>query len=367
MNILFYSSFNARARDAETLMLAFKKQGHRVVSLTQAEGKPINDILRNAGIQALSYNIESTNSFSFILRHMLYLIKLCKRENIEVIYCHLEPSSFIGVLSQYFLRAKVYLCRHHIDEAMLYGFNKSLSYRLTYTLAKKVIVVSEKARQFMIESEGISPKKIIHINLAYDFSLFSKPNSENVKAIQLKFNASILLVTVGRLTKFKRPELSIEVLKVLKQNGFDAKLIILGNGELYDDIHQIILDEELRDRVFLTGHVPNVLEYMAAATFLLHPSVLESSCVAVKEAGLVNLPVIVCKNVGDFDDYMVNEENGFVVEKDNFVNQAANIVQTYANDNNKRKKITSKLNEDVIRIFSVDHIIDSYSSLNAKH
>ena len=48
MNILFYSSFNARARDAETLMLAFKKQGHRVVSLTQAEGKPINDGVRMA-------------------------------------------------------------------------------------------------------------------------------------------------------------------------------------------------------------------------------------------------------------------------------------------------------------------------------
>jgi hypothetical protein len=55
------------------------------------------------------------------------------------------------------------------------------------------------------------------------------------------------------------------------------------------------------------------------------------------------------------------------VAKDNFVAEAASIVQLYANDKTKLKKISSKLKDDIIRIFSVDHIIDSYSTLNAKH
>ena len=365
MNILFYSSFNSRARDAETLMIAFKKQGHRVLSLTQAEGKNINDVLFHAGIDARSYITKSKNKIGNVLQHTLYLIRLCKKENIDIIYCHLEPASFIGILSQYFIKAKVYLCRHHIDEALLYNFSKSITYRLTYRLAKKIIVVSEKAKKFMIETEGVAASKIIHINLAYDFTLFNKPNAENVAELKKKFSADILLLTVGRLTQFKRPQLSIDVLKMISQRGIDAKLIILGNGEMFEPLKQAIRYDNLEHKVFFTGHVQNVLDYMAASTFLLHPSILESSCVVVKEAGLIGLPAIVCQGVGDFDEYLVNGENGFLANHDNFVSDAVNVIQMCINDGANLKKITTKLNQDIIRIFSVDKIIDSYKSLNA--
>lgn len=364
MNILFYSSFNSRARDAETLMIAFKKQGHRVISLTQAEGKPINDILKDAGIEALSYSVKTKNKISSVFKQMLYLIRLCKKENIGIIYCHLEPASFIGVLAQYFISARVYLCRHHIDEALLYNFHSSISYRLTYRLAKKVIVVSHHAKKFMVENEGIDANKIIHINLAYDFSLFNKPNIENVISIKKKYNADILLITVGRLTQFKRTELSLEVLKLLIQHGFDAKLLILGEGEMREPLLQTIKEEKLTNEVFLTGYVQNVLDYMAASTFLLHPSILESSCVVVKEAGLIELPVIICKGIGDFDEYLINNENGFAINRDNFITEALDAIRSNAGEKTRLKKITSKLKQDVIRLFSIDNIINDYDCLN---
>jgi glycosyltransferase involved in cell wall biosynthesis len=364
MNILLYSSFNSRARDAETLMIAFKNQGHRVISLTQAEGEPINSFLIGAGIEALSFKVVSKNKLIFTLRHILHLIRLCKRENIDIIYCHLEPASFVGVLAQYFIQAKVYLCRHHIDEALLYNFNKSISYRLTYRLAKKIIVVSSRAKKFMTEIEKIPANKIIHINLAYDFSLFNKPIGESVGKIKVKFDSEILLITVGRLTQFKRPELSVQVLRTLILDGIDAKLIILGTGEMYEALTQIIVNENLTDKIFLMGYVQNVLDYMAAATFLVHPSILESSCVVVKEAGLIRLPVIACRGIGDFDEYLVNGKNGFLVNQETFVTEAVDVVKSNLKSSAKLNSMTANLHQDILRIFSINQIIHSYDQIN---
>lgn len=364
MNILFYSSFNSRARDAESLMIAFKKQGHYVVSLSQAEGKDINNILIASGIEALSYKVSTKKKIWFTFKHLAYLIRLCKNKNVDIIYCHLEPASFIGVISQFFIRSKVYLCRHHIDEAMLYDFHKSVSYRLTYALAKKIIVVSNRAKDFMVQHEGVPANKIIHINLAYNFSLFPKPNIEIANSIRQKYASDILLLTVGRLTEFKRPDLSIQLLKRLLSQNVNARLIILGNGDMSESLKQNVLNDKLNNRIIFPGHVTNVLDYMAASNFLIHPSILESSCVVVKEAALVKLPVIVCEGIGDFDEYVVNKKNGFIVDKNNFVIEATDVIQFYKNQQSKMNEISGKLHQEVNRIFNIDTVIDSYAQLN---
>ncbi len=366
MNILFYSSFNSRARDAESLMLAFKNQGHDVISLTQASGNDINSILIASGVKALSYEVQSKYTIWFVLKHLYYLIRLCWRESIDIIYCHLEAPSFIGVLSQFFIRPKVYICRHHIDEAKLYGFDQSISYKLTYRLARQIIVVSNHAKEFMVADERIPSKKIIHINLAYDFSLFTKPDTNSVDRLKKKYMADILLLCVGRLTEFKRPNLSIDVLKSLLQRQVNAKLIILGSGPMNASLNKMVADQHLCEKVFFEGRVPNVLDYMAASDFLIHPSVLESSCVVVKEAGLTKLPVIVCKGIGDFDDYLIHTENGFLVNENRFVDEATWVIETYSHDKEKLTKIGEKLSQGVRDFFNITNVLKAYDKIHCK-
>ena len=57
-NILFYVPFNQRSRDTESVMLAFRKQGHTVICLSQLEGYLINDFLNAHGITAVSHVIK---------------------------------------------------------------------------------------------------------------------------------------------------------------------------------------------------------------------------------------------------------------------------------------------------------------------
>jgi glycosyltransferase involved in cell wall biosynthesis len=363
--ILFYTPFNQRSRDVETLMLAFRDQGHHVVSLTQLRGDQINQFLISRGIDAHSHLVAGRpGSLWYYLKHLLYFVRFCRHHNIQVVYSHLEPANFVAVIGQYFINARTFICRHHIDEAQLYRFDKHFSYRLTYRLAKKIIVVSDQARQYMINHEKISAERIVHINLAYDFSAFPQADKTRSAEIRNEYGANILLLTACRLTEFKRPELSLKVVRRLRDDGLDAKLILLGRGEMETELRALINQLNLGDSVFMPGHVGNVMDYMAAADFLLHPSVLESSCVAVKEAGLAELPVIACSGVGDFDDYLVHNTNAFVVTRDRFVADAAAMIASNHDNAQHLKNVTANLKREILRLFDIRNIAQQYEELN---
>jgi glycosyltransferase involved in cell wall biosynthesis len=359
--ILFYSPFDQRSRDTESLMIAFKNEGHRVMSLSQASGAQIHDHLAKYDIETYTHIIPGERNWQYIYRHLRFLVSFIKKHKVQVVYSHLESANVVASIAQYLTKAKVYIVRHHINEAKLQGFDRSWTYRLTYWLAKKIIVVSAQAKRFMIEEEKIDPKKIIHINLAYDFSIYNKPDPEKVKSIKSGFDG-VTLLTVCRFTPFKRADVAIQTLKFLRDKNVRARLILLGRGEEDGKIKTMIREANLADFVIMPGYVSNVLDYMAAADFLVHPSVLESSCVSVKEAALVGLPVLVCKGVGDFDDYLEHEKNGFAVDPADFERQASDVIERYQNTN--MAAMTELLYKRVLDLFDIKNVVGQYQKLN---
>jgi glycosyltransferase involved in cell wall biosynthesis len=364
MNILFYSPFNLRSRDTESLMLAFKKQGHEVSSLTQGTGNIIHSYLRDKGIKTYSHFLPGKQNAWYYFRQVIFLIKFCRKHRIAIVYSHLESANFVASIAQYFFRASVYICRHHIDEAALYGFDKSLAYKITYRFAKKIIVVSDQAKAYMTEHEKIKPEKIIHINLAYDFSLYKQPDANAVKLIRSQTSSSVILLTACRLTKHKRPHLAVHTLDKLLKKGMDAHLIIVGSGEEEKNLKDLIAELKLTNRVTMPGYVSNMPDYLAAADFLVHPSVLESSCVIVKESGLVNTPVIVCRGIGDFDSYLRQGVNGFLVDRGIFAEEAADLIEKNISNTSFLKAMGASLHQTILNNFEINRILPAYNKLN---
>jgi glycosyltransferase involved in cell wall biosynthesis len=362
--ILFYVPFNQRSRDTESLMIAFRRQGHEVTCLSQQEGSQIFDVLKANGVKVVSKIFPGVRvGWRYFMKHIAFFIRFCRSNKVDIVYSHLEPANFVASIAQHFIPAKVYLCRHHNDEAMLYKYDRDISYKITYRLASRVIVVSEKARRHMVDEEGVSANKLTHINLAYDFDLYDRGTDANVAAIRNNMGGKIVLLSVGRLTTYKRPHLAIRLLKALVVAGLDARLVILGQGEMKAELESLAKELELQDRVVLPGYVGNVLEYMRASDFLVYPSINDSSSVTVKEAGLVQLPVIICKGVGDFDDYISNGKNGFAVEPAHFVEEASKIIMANS-DSRKLADMGIALNASIIHRFSIANVIQEYDALN---
>jgi glycosyltransferase involved in cell wall biosynthesis len=362
--ILFYVPFINRSRDTESVMIALKTKCHNVIFLNQQSAPLVNQHLQTQGVQVFFYNGGSKNRWIRHMQNIVHLIFFVWKHRVDVVYSHLEPANFIAVFAQFFIRAKVYVFRHHSDLYFLAGKDKDISYRAIYKLAKKVIVVSSIAKEHMVKHEGVRHDKIKVIPLAYDFSLYSIPNIDTVQETKSKIDTDICLITVGHLTTFKRPLFSLKILNELIKRNYSAKLIFLGSGDMLEDIDKESFSLGIKDHVIKPGFVNNVLDYLASSTFLLHPSASESSCVAVKEAGLVGLPVIVADGVGDFNDYIVNHVNGFRVDSENFVQEAVTIIENYWTQTDKLNQIGDALCKDVYRLFDIKNVIHEYCAIN---
>jgi glycosyltransferase involved in cell wall biosynthesis len=341
-------------------MEAMVKEGHQVYLLTQTPEGPYHETCKKLGVITAAAPVKPTSLFTGSLAHAGYLSKFCKANKIDVVFAHLEKAGLAAVLAQYLMKSRVVVCRHIVDEAYLFNNKNFIRLnKIVYRLAKNVIVVSKRSKEFMIEKEKIDPKKIHVVNLAYNFDLYDQPNTATIKELRKKYACELLLITVCRLVKAKRPHISIEVLGNLIKSGFNAKLIILGSGPEEHSLRDQIANEKLSDHVFLEGQRNNVMDYLSAADVLLHPSVLDSSSVIIKEAGLMKKPVIACKDVGDVNDYLVNGQNALLVQRDEPEQQMAEALK-FLLKNNLSARLGEKLHEDVLKRFSINNIIRDY-------
>lgn len=349
MNILFYSPVNFRCRDLESLADKFVHRGDKVYFLTQCGKGPMHHEMQKNGIETYwSFRKKG------VVAELFRLVKFCFQKKIDILYSHLEPTNFISVLAQSFVIARVIIFRHHINEAQLYGFEKSFSYKFTYRFARHIIVVSEEGKRYMVNQEKIDEKKIHHINLGYDFVNFGAIDNHRVRQIRSNYKADLLMVFVGRLTHYKRPVLCIDLLLQLRNIGINGRLLVLGKGEDFEHLTSYVASRQLAEFVSFEGFVENTFDYLAAADVLVHPSLLESSCVVVKEAAAVGLPVMVCKNVGDFNNYIRDSHNGFLLDSENFVNQGVETIKKCISDRANFKKIGESLRMEIMNRFSIE-------------
>lgn len=101
-----------------------------------------------------------------------------------------------------------------------------------------------------------------------------------------------LMVSVGSLIPRKGFERLIHVCGRLKSRGYHFRLLILGKGELYEDLAEQVIDEHLLDSVQLLGFRDNPYPYMAAADLYVCPSYVEGFSTVVSEAVVLETPVV---------------------------------------------------------------------------
>ena len=361
MKILFYTPINFQCRDVSSLILELQKCGHHVILLSQVAKGSLHDFLEEKSISTYCYTSTIRSESIRIISHVAHLIFFCWKHKVDVIFSHLEPTNLIAVLSQYFIMSRVIIFRHHLDLARLSKFDTSLAYRLTYKMAQSIITVSSRSKHYMSLVEKIDSQKIFHINLGYDFNLYPEVDKKIVDEIKARYKADILLIVLGRLDKLKRPEIAIDVMEALVyQYGLNAKLIFLGTGDLHSQLKIDVKNKALCNSVFFLGFVENVLDYLSAGDFLFHPSISESSSVAIKEAALVNLPVITCRNVGDFDEYLKDGINSFTVNHDKAAAEAALVIFNHYKNRKKLQLMSFKLKEEILKRFSIENVLPQY-------
>lgn len=337
--ILFFYPSNKRSNVIETTLLALTDMGNKIILLTSCERGALHNAIEAKGIEVFAHPVPNKNSFSYYISQIRNLIRFCNQHKIDILYSDLQHSNFISVFAQYFIKARLVAFRHHFKfskqhfkvDLEINANEKRFDWIINH-LAKEIAVPAKSIKRNIVKYERVNPEKLKVVPYLYDFSSFSIPKQEEVEGIRKKYEAKLLLVMVSRLIPFKRHMLVLPLIKKLIAEGLDIKLLILDEGPEKERIANYIKEHQIEKNVFLLGFQTAPLLYIAASDLLIHPSLTEASNNVVKECGLLKKAVAVCDGVGDFEEYIEDGKNGFLVDLEDPIPQFEEIIKnSYTN------------------------------------
>ncbi|HRG51203.1 MAG TPA: glycosyltransferase family 4 protein [Bacteroidia bacterium] len=365
-NILFYYPSNRRTIAIESLIIKFHEQGNRLNLLTQSAEGDLHEELKKQGIHTYSHFIEKKNAALYYLKHIIFLAQFCRKNKIDIVYSHLQQANIVAVFAQFLTKSKFFICRHHSDKMRLdYNFNQNLFDKIINRLSKVIIVPSQKVYDEVTRLEKVPPRKVKLIRYGYDFSKYANPDPELVNAIREKYKARLLILKIARLVPSKRHILLFEVLNVLiKKEQMDIKLIAISDGPLMNSLQEYVTSNNLQNNIFILGNQSTVMNYLQAADAIIHVSESEASNNLIKEAALLKKCVLVCKDVGDFNEYIQQDHNGILLDKNEPEEDLKNNLKALYHKKLDTSQMGNHLYSTVKSLFSIENVIGSYKEFN---
>ena len=292
------------------------------------------------------------------------LIKIIEEGGYQVIDTHNIQSKFWGSLAAR-ITGKALISTLHSWYA---NEHKSDSWRgRFYTKLEKYtnsglnlyITVSKTIQEALIESD-FPPSKAKLIHNAVFIDPVATPRYD--KELEAQFgipNDSIIFTAVGRLVPVKGYNHLINAFQEVATQRSDLYCIIVGDGELYEELNEKIYKMKLQNRIHLLGHCDHntVLSILKSSDIFLMPSRSEGTPIALLEAAALG-KAIIASEVGGIPELVTNGEHAILIPPAD--HQAlTHAMMKFANNKKIREEYGKRAQERVQKKFALDAMINS--------
>jgi glycosyltransferase involved in cell wall biosynthesis len=274
----------------------------------------------------------------------------------DVFHVHLAQP-FFPVITAFVatLRRKPYIVhiRAIVDSNNFFGrifiyIYTNVALRFVFAFANKVIVLTNEYVGLLNTKYLVPKEKVMVIPNATAFSVNSTPRS-------LTPGQTLKLIAVGRVDKQKNYHFMLRAVLLLKQQGIDFTLSIVGTGRQEAELREYAESLGVAGNIVWKGRLEGLAledEYNKADMFI-HTAHFEGFATVLIEAMAKGLPICATKALG-VNDVVKSGYNGFLCEKDERV-FADTVISLYRNEN-KYNEI-SKNNLDTVVNFRWENIL----------
>ena len=275
-------------RVALTLIENFLASGHSVdLVLVQAEGALLDHVPRGVelvdlGARRLRGAIRPLAAYLRDRRPDAVQISLWPLTVAGVIAHRLARSSARLVLSDHTAFPKAYLTRAQMRAL-------SISARLFYPLADARVIVSNDAADALARISGL-PREAFTV--IYNPVIAPEPITSTPEVDRLWRGAGARILTVGALKPEKNHALLLRAFALLLNSRSDARLMILGDGTLREELTALAERLGIADKVCLPGFSADPWPYYASADLFALSSNAEGYPLVIVEAMLAGLPIV---------------------------------------------------------------------------
>ena len=197
----------------------------------------------------------------------------------------------------------------HVDYGRA-GYNKSLDDGC-YEKMDRIFTVSDEVRESFLKvyPEYRERTEVFH-NLLNQEAI--RERAREPGGFTDKFDGFRIL-TVGRLTSQKSFEISVEAMRLLKDDGEKVRWYILGEGEKRGELEARIKTLGLTEDFLLPGAVENPYPYLAQTDLYVHATRFEGKSIAIQEAQTLGCTILVSDCSGNREQ-VIQEEDGLLCE-----------------------------------------------------
>lgn len=290
----------------------------------------------------------SENKFDIVHCHMdaanMFVLKEAKKYDIPVRIAHSHNAG--GIISK-----KSILKKYVYELVLAYAKNKLKDYS-TFNIA-----CSEKAGKWLFGKNDY-----LVINNGIDFESY-RYDEEKRKIIRDDLGVredTFLLGHIGRFAPQKNHSLLIDIFKKYHDENKKSKLMLIGQGELEQEIRDKVKLLEIEDSVLFLGVRDDISDLMCAMDVFLLPSLYEGLPLVGVEAQASGLKCLVSEEISK---EVVISDNIKLLPIENSLDLWVNSILSISgkNDGNERKNV--KLSEKFNLSFIIKQLEDVYKKL----
>lgn len=239
------------------------------------------------------------------------LRSLIRRERIGLVHAHLYHANLYGRLAAFREGIPIVVSVH--NTYVRPRLRRSLA---NWWLARRTPVIvagSEAIRNDIVRHDRVAPEKIRVIPYGVDVDRFDIPLSRREAREKLGLPVDRFLVgTVGRLEEQKGQKHLLDAVAILRREGRDAMLLLVGGGREEDRLRGQAAREGIGDAVLFLGTRRDLPELFRAMDVFALPSLWEGLPIALLSAMASGSPVIVTP-VGGVPEVVKDGRNGLMV------------------------------------------------------
>ena len=286
-------------------------------------------------------------------RIVFRLRKIVNKCKPDIVHTHLFPGQFIVPISLIGIDTKLITTEHGIS---LRRVNYPLFHyleRVSFSLYKKIICVSEIVNiKLKIEYPTLS-QKIITINNGIDIQKVI--NTKSIKKCELstKFkNSDIVVCMVGRMEKGKDFDTLINAMSFLPKN---YKLLIVGKGYTEEKIKKTVLESGEEARISFFGFKKDIYYVYKSIDIFVLSSDREGLPMVLLEAMSAKKPCI-GSNVDGIKDLLLDDD--ILFEYKNEKELATKIMNVY-----EKYDYYSQRSWENVQKYSFDYMFNKYEKV----
>jgi glycosyltransferase involved in cell wall biosynthesis len=221
------------------------------------------------------------------------LVGLVRARQTRVLHVHGYASADFGRLAARATGAALVLHEHFADPRM--PAYQGLADRLLAGLTDRAIAVSGSTRDFLARERHVPPELIRVIwngaPLA-EFAPVSPDQAARTRAALGLPSEALVIGTIGRLNEQKGHRYLIEAAPAVFARHAQARLLIVGDGDLSLPLRRQAEALGIGDRVLFAGHRSDVRELLGAIDVVCLPSLYEGTPLALFEAMAAARPIV---------------------------------------------------------------------------